>query len=253
MAAFKRYSPKKPKAPSTSTAAAPRQNSQSTNEANPVPLAIIRQSAIVLYVTPSESGHREEVFSTPRGFPISDDSTATAPVSLPPAASPANAGASQPSPSHPPWSPPNLMKFPVRPGFPSWNSRFPIYPERMKQKSPTRIETEIRAESKKQKMKRYASSSDNCFHPTTGPGASNEAAEVEQSHASTGPLPKRKKQKKTTAPVSSSRVTRSKTKPQAKASETFKREKAKEAFGLNSGKDDTSLFYSDLNRMSGSQ
>ncbi|XP_024018221.1 uncharacterized protein LOC112090643 [Morus notabilis] len=235
--------------PSSSTVATPRQKSLFYDETELVPLAILHPLEIIPFVTPPESGIHEEVFSTPRGSSNSDDSTVPAPVSLPPVDTPVDVGTSQPSPGSSPRIPPNLMKFPIIPGFPSWTNRFPVYPEGMKQKSQTCIETEIRAQSKKPKKKRSASSSDTAFHPSATYAAPDEA---ESSQPSTDPLPKRKNQKKKKKPphppVNSCRVTRSKAKSQAKAPETLKREKEKKSSAPSSGKDDTILFYSDLNK-----
>lgn len=218
-AAFTRPPSKRPKGSSSS-----HQKSQFSDEGESVPLAILRLLEVVPFVPPSDFGHRDELFSTPWGFSNSDVSTSPALVSPSPTTAPVDVGVPQSSPKSPPWSPSNLMKFFVRPGCPSWSSRFQANPEGMKQKTQPPIETEVRAQSKKQKKKRSASSSDDASRPSTAPGGPNKA---ESSQSFNDPLPKEKNMKKSRAPVNSNRVTRSKAKSQAKAPGTFKRENEK--------------------------
>ena len=119
-------------------------------------------------------------------------STTAAPVSRPPVALVSGKGqASSPS-SKPPEkvvdqvfnempqqdSPPNLRKFSARLRFPSWTSQFPMYPEGMKPRYPTRLAKENVPQPSSNKHSR--SSSDESFNPFAHSLGDEEEIKVEQ-------------------------------------------------------------------------
>ncbi|EXB52065.1 hypothetical protein L484_024615 [Morus notabilis] len=141
-----------------------------------------------LFSSPSSAAHREfisdeEIFSTPRGSPTSTDGAATAPE-----------------------NPPNLMRVPPRPGFPSWTSRFP--PTRKDSNQNPSLEPEEPL-PKCVNKRTVTPDNDETFTPQNA-----QAESVEQLKVPTEKSRKREKQKKVFAPTGPSRVTRSKSKQQ---------------------------------------
>ncbi|EXC11811.1 hypothetical protein L484_009222 [Morus notabilis] len=194
--AFYRFPTKKHRAPPKKVRfTAHRRNTHAAADKEPVPLASLPLSEIVLFSAAPVFKDGKEIFSTPRRSPEQESTAAAALVSPPPAASSsevplplvvispeestapkcpsplsslaADSRISPPPKCQPHVSPssdspspdvdsvptsestPNLMQYPARPGFPSWTSPFPVYPDGLKSGSPTNIAEKIPPQSSK--------------------------------------------------------------------------------------------------------
>lgn len=172
---------------SSPSSAAHRRKKDALDE--PVPLAVIFPNELVPYVPPREFISDEEIFSTPHGSPTSTNGATAVPE-----------------------NPPNLMRVPPRPGFSSWTSRFPTYPEGLKSKSFSKVPEEPLP--KHVNKRTVTSDNDETFTLQNA-----QAESVEQLKVPTEKSKKRKKQKKVFAHARPSRVTRSKSKQQEGHSE----------------------------------
>ena len=218
--------PSKEKPSSSKSSIAGHWNAESEKLHNLVPLASILPTTIIPFVPLSVPNAFEKLSSTPQGSPISGGSMADAPVSPPPATPTLGKGQPSSPTAKPPEtiedqvfdempqrdSPPNLMKSSVRPGFPSWASRFFVYQKGIKPWNTTRLAKKSVPQPSLKKHSR--SSSDESFNPLFHSPGDEEEMEAEQV-LRPKPQPKKKKQqKKNEVSLKPSTVTRSKARSQ---------------------------------------